>query len=256
MKDEFRDPALLVWLCGLLAVASAAWAGSLGHQGGFLVTQAYTTQWPNWLWESLTVIGDERVLLALALPFCWRQPRLFWGLIVAALVAGLIARGFKEALALPRPAGVLAEEDLTVIGHRLRKSAFPSGHTASAFAFAGILLLLYGRRIGALALALAALVGVSRVAVGAHWPLDVLAGAAIGLAGASCVPLLLRRWAWAGCGMRPRPLAWLVGVAALAVLTLPFEDQGYPDSWLLRGVVCAWGLGGLALSWRQRPATY
>jgi undecaprenyl-diphosphatase len=60
-----------------------------------------------------------------------------------------------------------------------RSPSFPSGHTASAFAFAAAM----GARRPALRVplcALAAAVGWSRVHVGVHYPSDVLAGALVG----------------------------------------------------------------------------
>jgi undecaprenyl-diphosphatase len=57
--------------------------------------------------------------------------------------------------------------------------SFPSGHTATAFAAAVVLV--YGSPgIGMLALLAATLIGFGRVATGVHYPTDVLAGAALG----------------------------------------------------------------------------
>jgi undecaprenyl-diphosphatase len=57
--------------------------------------------------------------------------------------------------------------------------SFPSDHATAAFAIA-VAILLRHRKAGVLALVLATLVSVGRVAVGTHYPGDVLAGAAVG----------------------------------------------------------------------------
>jgi membrane-associated phospholipid phosphatase len=75
-----------------------------------------------------------------------------------------------------------------------RSRSFPSGHTASAFAFAtGAGHELPGA--GPPLLALAALVGYSRVHTGVHYPLDVVAGALCGIALAELTNLGIdREW--------------------------------------------------------------
>lgn len=57
--------------------------------------------------------------------------------------------------------------------------SFPSDHATAAFAIA-VALLLRNRRIGWVAIAMATVVSVSRVAVGVHYPSDVLGGAMLG----------------------------------------------------------------------------
>lgn len=58
--------------------------------------------------------------------------------------------------------------------------SFPSGHTASSFAVAVVLLRNLPKTYGASALILAVLIGFSRVYLGVHYPTDVICGALIG----------------------------------------------------------------------------
>ena len=61
--------------------------------------------------------------------------------------------------------------------------SFPSDHAAVAFAIAfGVLA--FSRRAGILFLAAATLISLSRIALGLHYPSDVLAGALVGWAAA------------------------------------------------------------------------
>ncbi|GAA3240735.1 bifunctional phosphatase PAP2/diacylglycerol kinase family protein [Actinocorallia longicatena] len=75
--------------------------------------------------------------------------------------------------------------------HRLPTSpAFPSGHTASAAAFATALAMEVPWKVSVPVAAVAAAVGFSRVYTGAHYPGDVLAGAASGVAAGLATRLL------------------------------------------------------------------
>jgi membrane-associated phospholipid phosphatase len=99
-----------------------------------------------------------------------------------------LASGFANLVAKPlttrrRP----DREELAVLARRRvpmpQTSSFPSGHSASAFAFATGA----GQAVPALSAplrALATLVGYSRVHTGVHYPADVLAGAFIGVTAA------------------------------------------------------------------------
>jgi undecaprenyl-diphosphatase len=104
------------------------------------------------------------------------------------LVSLGIASGFANLLAKPlttrrRPARQEAEELARRHVQMPRSSSFPSGHTASAFAFAaaaGAAQPMFSASLRILAI----LVGYSRVHAGVHYPADVLAGAFIGVSAA------------------------------------------------------------------------
>jgi NhaP-type Na+/H+ or K+/H+ antiporter len=126
---------------------------------------------------------------------------------------------------VPRPAAVLGDT-INVIGQRLNKGSFPSGHTATAFTLVAVLgaYLRSDRQLAGMLVA-AALIGLSRVAVGAHWPLDVLGGALMGWCSGFAGVWLLQRME---PGERPRTMAVIqVVLVACALDMLTFYDSGY-----------------------------
>ena len=106
-----------------------------------------------------------------------------------------IASAFANLVAKPLTTRRRPErEELEVLARRHvpmpRSSSFPSGHTASAFAFATAAGAVQPA-LSAPLRALATLVGYSRVHTGVHYPADVLAGAFIGVSSAELAKRLL-----------------------------------------------------------------
>jgi undecaprenyl-diphosphatase len=105
--------------------------------------------------------------------------------VVAAGFSALLALGVAQLIAdlWARPRPYLAHPDVHLFIAPSHDPSFPSDHATAAFAIA-LALFLRHRGVGWLALGLATVVSVARVAVGTHYPGDVAAGAAIGAAAA------------------------------------------------------------------------
>jgi undecaprenyl-diphosphatase len=129
--------------------------------------------------------GAVWIAIGLALALVWRRPQPFVLVLLAVVAADGIASILKWIVGSKRP----SDQGLVAIPH---SHAFPSGHTATAFAAATVLSVLVPRAAPAFYI-LAAAIGYSRLYVGVHWPLDVIAGAVIGVATALLLLVAVRR---------------------------------------------------------------
>ncbi len=104
--------------------------------------------------------------------------------VLYALLAQVAANGIVRVSNLlyyrPRP---FAAMPVQMLFYEPTDSSLPSNPAAVGFAFATAVWLI-NRRVGAVLYALATIFAVSRVYCGVHYPLDVVAGAAAGGAGA------------------------------------------------------------------------
>jgi membrane-associated phospholipid phosphatase len=109
-------------------------------------------------------------------------------------VAAVVALGINQVAAMlwfePRP--FVSLHGVTVLLSHSSDDSFPSDHAAIAGALA-VGVLLFARRWGLVAIVVAVLAAVSRVYAGMHYPLDVIAGLAIGAVSALLVVGLLTR---------------------------------------------------------------
>jgi undecaprenyl-diphosphatase len=140
-------------------------------------------------------------LYALATVALWLLARPYgsprWKLAsLSALISAAVALATNQVIShlWERPRPFTDHPALThVLTARTTDPSFPSDHAAAAFAI-GFAVLVFSRRGGALFLAAATLIGLSRIALGLHYPSDVLAGALVGFGTATLVTTLGRPW--------------------------------------------------------------
>ncbi len=139
----------------------------------------------KWFW--LDVLGIfftrylEYILIFCVFLFLVLNFRKYWSMFFQALVSAAFARVVIVALIRwiwPRPRPFIENNVNLLLTHN--SSAFPSGHAAFFFALSTVIYF-YNKKFGILFFLASFLICISRVFVGIHWPLDILAGAVVGI---------------------------------------------------------------------------
>ena len=193
MKDDLESNAVVVklprkvWLLPLLPllVWGLGWSYIQNPHLFYAINRA-TQHWPDGVWGFFVYLGNGWGVFSLSIPLLLWAPRMLTACVIGASLAGLVSRVFKFGLALPRPAAVLDNSTFHIVGEAVHHYALPSGHTLTVFAVATAIYfsLPPSHRLSGLWLFVVALFsGIARIAVGAHWPADVMAGMSVGILG-------------------------------------------------------------------------
>nr|WP_295769555.1 phosphatase PAP2 family protein [Rhodoferax sp.] len=210
------------------------------------------------LWTGLSMMGNAWGVLAITSPLLVLAPRLMWAWLCAAPFAIVFARVGKGLIESPRPAAVVDNDQMRVVGELLHNVSMPSGHTLTAFTVATALYFALppaGRARHLWLYVLAAGTGLSRIAVGAHWPGDVAVGASLGLLAGMLGTRLLARM-----GIQHlQPTAWSLRLVALllvaTVYTLLTDAQDFDENQPLQYVLALVTVGSLVAFGRQNWAS-
>lgn len=178
--------------------------------------------WHNNYWvEAFKYLGKTWVPIWLLLVWIRVSNRLRPALtgLLALLLLVPIVPPLKVLVGRPRPREVIAASSGAQENNGLDQSlSFPSGDTATVFAVATALAAFVGWYLIPVFFTLAAGIGFLRVAVLAHYPSDVFAGAAVGIFCGWLALQIGRRWV----SLESPRFNWCRGTAVLGVILIPF----------------------------------
>lgn len=155
---------------------------------GFLLFNRYHPGWLDLFFKYATNLGDGLIsILAAIILLSLRKKKKAMTVTLAYIYSGLLIQLAKRIFHMPRPKfyfeQTLFQYSHFVDGVRMHdQNSFPSGHTASAFALATVLVLVFKKKkISFFCLFMAILIGYSRIYLAQHFLIDVIFGAIAGM---------------------------------------------------------------------------
>lgn len=153
----------------------------------FLFLNSELSQYPN-LQYNLTQIGDAFIALSLLSVFVLYAPKIWEALLSASFISLFFSKVLKTLFGIPRPAAIFDNNDFTIIGEKLiGHSSFPSGHSITIFTTFTILMFAFTPKqlknkflYYTIFIFVGLFIALSRVGVGAHYPIDVIMGCILG----------------------------------------------------------------------------
>ena len=119
----------------LIAVSAPLWLHRY-EPGTFIYLNTLFAAVAAPVWTGLSLLGNAWGIVGVTAPLLVLAPRLMWAWLCAAPFAILFARTGKFFLESPRPAAVVDNAQMRIVGEVLHNVSMPSGHTTTAFAVA------------------------------------------------------------------------------------------------------------------------
>ena len=158
------------------------------------INNGQANQFFDWLMPFVTNLKNFAVILAVAAIALMIIKKREGIIVVCALgialgfADGIASNVIKKTVDRDRPCITLENHGCRALMGRKTSPSFPSAHAANTFA-AAVVLTFYYRRKWWLWFFIALVISYSRIYVGVHYPLDVIAGAAVGVLAGKTVTL-------------------------------------------------------------------
>jgi membrane-associated phospholipid phosphatase len=171
-----------------------------GMKDAFLMLNGDAGYVADQFFRFFTYFGDAMLWLPMLAYIVWKKRKLYLGLAITSFSLVTAFVQICKYLIVPdepRPTTYITDGSFihTVAGVEVHSiSSFPSGHTATAFAFFLIITLMTTKRwwlpVGFI---MAVLVGYSRIYLAQHFPLDVAAGIVVAILSVG-IAIPVQRW--------------------------------------------------------------
>lgn len=161
------------------------------ERGAFHLINAHTVLPFTAVWLVMQLGNIVAVPVAAAAAAVTRRWRLAAGMLVGGVGTYYLAKVVKKIVVRGRPAALV--DDVRIRGAASLGRGYVSGHAAVVSLLVVLAWPYLGRRGRIAVVTVAVVVCLARVYVGAHLPLDIIGGAALGLAIAGVVRLALGR---------------------------------------------------------------
>lgn len=166
---------------------------------------------------NITQFGDAFIFLSCLSVLIKSSPRLWKSLFFTLIFGGIFSKILKDCFKIPRPAEYFGSKSFVIVGcENFGFSSLPSGHSITVFSILTVLYFSFlpkpnnKKILYVLGLSLfGLLVALSRVAVGAHYPLDTIFGGLIGIF----------------CG--------IIGILVSNKVNIPFSVNSIKNQWIL-----------------------
>ena len=185
---SLQSQAILVSMLLIFSLVAISLIWSTGQTLDAWVFMSFNVRgtrpkWLDWIMLGFTQLGSAFASLGIALILIFTGNRLLsYELILGTLSLWLVVELIKLLVHRARPFIRLVQ--VRIVGYRPRGRSFPSGHTSQVFFMATLIAQHFHLNgwVWILLYAVAFLVGITRMYVGAHYPRDVIAGAILGSA--------------------------------------------------------------------------